>query len=157
VPALIREEIAQFIEGEGHRVEVSLLEETEELAEIAFRTRGQMFSIAVSEVDPTRFSISTAYEVPEWLSERAGGAGDSLRDVEHEYPGTRFMLAHDGTIFVATIDFEAPNVGEFTGQFWRVLGRLRDAGNSAVERMVDRSESKAAADKFIRQFMRGDR
>jgi len=34
---------------------------------------------------------------------------------------------------------------------------LRDAGASAVERMVDRSESKAAADKFIRQFMKGER
>ena len=61
------------------------------------------------------------------------------------------------SVTVATIEFEGPNVQAFTARFWEIVGRLRDAGNSAVERMVDRSESKAAADKFIRQFMKGDR
>jgi hypothetical protein len=152
----LRDEIARFIENEGHRVEISPLDDAEALAEVVFRTRGQMFSIATSEAEAERFSISTAYEVPEWIRERSRTM-ETLQDIEAEYPGTRFTLAHDDTIFVATVEYEAANVAEFTQHFWNVIGRLRDAGNTAVERMVDRSESKAAADKFIREFMKGER
>jgi hypothetical protein len=151
---LVRETIATFIESEGHRVDVSVLEESNELAELVFRTRGQMFSIATSEMDPLRFSISTAYEVPEWVRTPTS---ETLAEIESEYPGTRFTLAHDGTIFVATYDEEGVSAEALTQKLWHVIGRLREAGNTAIERMVDRSESKAAADKFIQEFMRGER
>jgi len=149
-------DLARFIEGEGHRTEISPTEGVGELSEIVFRTRGQMFSISVSELEPNRFTLSTAYEVPEWLKDRSH-AIDVLSDVERDYPETRFVLAHDDTIFVATVEYEAADMATFFKHFWNVIGRLRDAGNAAVERIVDRSESKAAADKFIRQFMKGER
>ena len=109
------------------------------------------------EAEPNRFSLSTAYEVPDWVRDKEIAPTDTLADIEGEYPGTRFMLAQDGTIFVATLEYETTGVDEFTQHFWQIVGRLRDAGNTAVERMVDRSESKAAADKFIREFMKGER
>jgi hypothetical protein len=152
----VRERIERFIEAEGHRIETSVVGDELELAEIVFRTRGQMFSIAVSEMEPHRFSISTAYEVPEWVGER-GHAREVLADMEAEYPQTRFTMAHDDTIFVATVEYHATDLEAFVSHFWDIVGRLRDAGTMAVERIVDRSESKAAADKFIRQFMKGDR
>jgi len=148
--------IAQFIENEGHRVELSVVDDEQQLSELVFRTRGQTFSVAVSELEPNRFSLSTAYEIPDWVRERAH-ALDVLSDVEIEYPEARFMLAHDDTIFVVTVDYQATDEAAFIEHFWSVVARLRDAGTAAVERMVDRSESKAAADKFIRQFMKGDR
>ncbi len=151
----IRDTLAAFIQSEGHRVEVSVADGSEALAEVVFRARGQMFSVTVAEIDAAHFSISTAYEVPDWVRDRSGPS-DALDDIAREYPGTRFSLAHDGTIFVATLDY-AGDVEGFTEHFWQIIGRLRDAGNTAVERMVDRSESKAAADKFIRQFLRGQR
>ena len=151
-----REEIAKFIEGEGHRVEISPVEDASDLVEIVFRTRGQMFSVAVSELEPNRLRVSTAYEIPEWVRDRAH-AVEVLNDVEREFGDAHFMLAHDDTIFVATVDYETQNTEAFIAHFWDVVGRLRDAGTAAVEKMVDRSESKAAADKFIRQFMKGDR
>lgn len=152
----VRDALAAFIQGEGHRVDVSVADGTDALAELVFRTRGQMFSVAVNEMEAQRFSLSTAYEVPDWVSERSGSS-EALADIEAEYPGTHFSLAHDGTIFVGTLEYEAASFDDFTKRFWQIVGRLRDAGNTAVERMVDRSESKAAADKFIRQFLRGER
>ncbi|MEO6835433.1 MAG: hypothetical protein ABI231_05940 [Candidatus Tumulicola sp.] len=82
---------------------------------------------------------------------------DALGDVESDFPETRFTLAHDDTIFVATVEYDAMDVAAFLENFWDIVGRLRDAGTGAVEHMVDRSESKAAADNFIRQFMKGER
>ncbi|HTU81556.1 MAG TPA: hypothetical protein VMF61_05475 [Candidatus Acidoferrales bacterium] len=152
----VRDQIARFIEDEGHRVEVSESAEEGELTEIVFRTRGQMFSVAVSELEPHRLRISTAYEIPDWVGDRRH-ALTALGDVEREYVEARFMLAHDDTIFVATVDYEANDTQAFLAHFWEIVGRLREAGTAAVERMVDRSESKAAADKFIRQFMKGER
>lgn len=150
------ERIAGFLQNEGHRVEISAVEGVVELAELVFRSRGQMFSISVSELEPQRFTISTAYEIPDWVRDRSH-ALEVLGDVESEYPETRFMLAHDDTIFVATVEYRAADVDAFFEHFWNVIARLREAGNSGIERMVDRSESKAAADKFIRQFMKGER
>lgn len=151
-----RDEIARFIEEEGHRVEVSTVEGELEVSEIVFRTRGQMFSVAISDLAPQRLRISTAYEIPDWVRHRHHALG-ALMDVEKEFRDARFTLAHDDTIFVATIDCEAEGISAFLAHFWEIVNRLRDAGTAAVERMIDRSESKAAADKFIRQFMKGDR
>lgn len=152
----VRDRVAQFLESEGHRVDTTLVGDETELAELVFRTRGQAFSVAVSELEPQRFSLSTAYEVPEWVRERAH-TRDALGEVEGDFPETRFTLAHDDTIFVATVEYDAMDVEAFLENFWDIVGRLRDAGTEAVEHMVDRSETKAAADKFIRQFMKGER
>ena len=152
----VRERVARFIESEGHRVDTTLVGDAPELAELVFRTRGQTFSVAVSELEPQRFSLSTAYEVPDWVRDRAH-TRDALGDVSSDFPETRFALAHDDTIFVATVEYDAMDVEAFLENFWDIIGRLRDAGTDAVEHIVDRSESKAAADKFIRQFMKGER
>jgi hypothetical protein len=150
------ERIRRFLEGEGHRVETSPVEGSGDLNELVFRTRGQMFSVSVSELEPDRYTLSTAYEIPDWVRDRSHTV-DVLGDVETDFPETRFILAHDDTIFVATVEYRADDPETFFTHFWSVIGRLREAGNSAVERIVDRSESKAAADKFIRQFMKGER
>jgi hypothetical protein len=152
----VRERVAQFLEGEGHRVDTTVVGDTQELAELVFRTRGQTFSVAISELEPRRFSLSTAYEVPDGVRDRSH-TRDALGDVEGDFPETRFTLAHDDAIFVATVEYDTVDVEEFLEHFWEIVGRLRDAGSGAVEHMVDRSESKAAADKFIRQFMKGER
>jgi hypothetical protein len=152
----VRERVARFIESEGHRVDTALVADAPELAELVFRTRGQTYSVAVSERDPQRFSLSTAYEIPESLRDPAH-TRDALGELTDDYPETRFALAHDETIFIATVEYQALDVDSFLENFWEIVGQLREAGSGAVERMVDRSESKAAADKFIRQFMKGDR
>jgi hypothetical protein len=152
----LAERLARFITEQGHRVEVTHVEGSEELSEVVFRTRGQIFSVSVSELEPQRFSISTAYEIPDWVQTRAH-ALDALGEAETQFPEARFMLAHDDTIFVASVEYQTTDFDVFTRHFWTLVGRLREAGTSAVERMVDRSESKAAADKFIRQFIKGER
>ena len=126
-------------------------------AELVFRTRGQTFSVAVSEADPQRFSLVDGVRSSRRGARPRTGPNDALREVEIDYPETRFTLAHDDTIFIATVEYDAMDVDAFLENFWEIVGRLRDSGTAAVERMVDRSESKAAADKFIRQFMKGDR
>jgi hypothetical protein len=150
------ERIERFLEAEGHRVETSPIEGVGDLCELVFRTRGQMFSISVSELEPNRYTLSTAYEIPDWVGDRSHTL-DVFNDVETDFPETRFILAHDDTIFVATVEYQTDDVETFFKHFWNVIGRLREAGNAAVERIVDRSESKMAADKFIRQFMKGER
>jgi len=156
MPPLVRDTIAKFIENEGHRVDVSPLDEEGGITEILFRTRGQVFSITTYENNPAIYTISTAYEVPEWARESRQNA-DILRQVELDHPDVRFVLAHDGALFVATSEEEPGSPEAFTRAFWDTVGRVREAGSHCVERILDRSESKAAADKFISSFMKGER
>lgn len=150
----IREPIAAFIQEQGHRVEVAGVGQTDELCELVFRTRGQTFSLAISELEPDRFSLSTAYEVPESVAD-GHQVRDALRDAERDDPQMRFELSREGTIFIATLELRATSADRLLESFWGIVGRLRQSGTGAVERMLDRSQSKAAADKFILQFMRG--
>jgi len=148
--------IAQFIQEQGHRVETASVGGADELSELVFRTRGQTFSLAVSELEPQRFSLSTAYEVPDTVSD-PGQVRDALQELEGDDPALRFTLAHDDTIFIVTLEARSIAVDALLEGFWDIVGRLRQSGSAAIERMLDRSESKAAADKFIRQFMKGTR
>lgn len=148
--------IARFIQEQGHHVETAHVGDAEELSELVFRTRGQTFSLAISELEPQRFSLSTAYEVPDNVRD-PGQVRDALNELEGDDPQMRFALAHDDTIFIITLESRATGVDALLEHFWEIVGRVRQSGSAAVERMLDRSESKAAADKFIRQFMKGAR
>jgi len=152
----VREQLARFVEEQGHRVETARVGETDELCELVFRTRGQTFSLAISELEPERFSLSTAYEVPETAGSPAQ-IREALREMERADPHLRFALAHDDTIFILTLESRDVGVEALIEKFWDIVGRVRQAGNGAVEHMLDRSQSKAAADKFIRQFTKRSR
>jgi hypothetical protein len=154
--ALVRESVARFIQGEGHRVDVSIVDEKDGIAEILFRTRGQVFSVMTYENNPGAFTISTAYEIPDWARERSTNA-ETLRHVEEEYPEVQLMLAHDGSLFVASMDDEPGSAEAFTVSFWDIVAHVRDAGSQCIERIMDRTESRAAAEKFISSFMKGER
>ncbi len=152
---LVREIISNFIESEGHKVDVAALDDDAGVTEILFRTRGQVFSITTYEHEQGSFTVSTAYEVPEWAREQSQNA-ETLEHVHEEYPDVGFVLAHDDALFVATNDQEAGSPEAFMVVFWDAVGRVRDAGTAAIERILDRTESKAAAEKFIESFMRGN-
>jgi hypothetical protein len=152
----VRDAIAKFIEGEGHKVDVSPVDADEGVSELLFRTRGQVFSITTYEKDPATFTVSTAYEIPEWARERGHNA-ETLAAASEDFPDVAFVMAHDGGLFIATVD-ETPGSPEaFTRTLWEIVARVREAGAHAIERIVDRTESKAAAEKFISSFMRGER
>jgi hypothetical protein len=153
---LVREILAHFIEDQGHRVDVSPVDEEQGVSEILFRTRGQVFSVTTYERDPGAYSISTAYEIPEWARERSQNA-ETLVNAHEEYPDVAFVMAHDGSLFVATSDEDPGSPEAFTRAFWDIIARLREAGNYAIARIVDRTESKAAAEKFIDSLMNGER
>ena len=154
--ALVREIIEKFIASEGHKVDVSPVDPENGVSELLFRTRGQVFSVTTYEKDPGTFTISTAYEIPDWARERGHNA-QTLADVGDDYPDVAFVMAHDGGLFIVTSD-ETPGSPEaFTRALWELVARIRDAGATAIERIVDRTESKAAAEKFISSFMRGER
>lgn len=152
----IVEPIARYLHDQGHRVEVARVGESDELCELVFRTRGQTFSLAISELEPQRFSLSTAYEVPEAVRDPVH-VREALHEIESDDPDMRFALAHDDTIFIATLESRTMTVAQLLESFWDVVGRLRQSGSAAVEHMLDRNQSKAAADKFISQFMKGTR
>lgn len=151
----VRELISNFIESEGHKVDVAALDEEAGTSEILFRTRGQVFSVTTYEHEPGSFTISTAYEVPDWAREQSQNA-ETLEHVHDEYPDVGFVLAHDDALFVATNDQEAGSPEAFMIVFWDAVARVREAGTHAIERIVDRTESKAAAEKFIESFMKGN-
>jgi hypothetical protein len=153
--ANVRERMVRFIEGEGHRVDASPVDPGSGVSELLFRTRGQVFSVTTNENDAGLLSISTAYEIPEWARERAQNA-EALERVRNESDGIAFTLAHDGSLFVATIDEKVDSMQEIMHGFWSLVARLRDAGQQAIEDIVDRTESKVAAEKFINSFMTRD-
>lgn len=149
-----RELIKRFIESEGHKVDAAPADDAG-VSELLFRTRGQVFSVTTTEGDESAFSISTAYEIPDWARERGQNAEALLR-VHNAHPLVDFTLAHDGTLFVATLDEHAHSSQELIDDFWTLVNRVRDAGAAAIEDIVDRTESKVAAEKFINSFMMGD-
>jgi hypothetical protein len=151
----VREAIARFIEAEGHRVDATPVDPGTGESELLFRTRGQVFSVTTTENEGGIYSVSTAYEIPDWARERAHNA-ETLERVGQEHPGIQFSLAHDGSLFVATLDDAAGTPEKFTHVFWELVGRVREAGTQAIERILDRTESHAAAEKFINSFMLGD-
>ncbi len=146
----VRERLARFIQGEGHRVEMALSDD-ESVAELLFRTRGYVVSVTVHEGEPPRFEVATAYEIPSWARERAQNA-TVLQDVADDADGVHFTLAPDGKHFVAVLECAGLELEAFQSEFWGCVGRVRDAGISALERIFDRSESRAAADKFIKSL-----
>jgi len=148
-----RELIKRFIESEGHKVDAAPPDDAG-VSELLFRTRGQVFSVTTAEGDDTAFSISTAYEIPDWAREPAQNT-ETLDRVHAEYPNVVFTLAHDGSLFVATLDERAQSSQDLINGFWTLVARLRDAGAEAIEDIVDRTESKVAAEKFINSFMMG--
>lgn len=152
---LVRELISKFIEAEGHKVDVAELDEGAGISEILFRTRGQVFSVTTYEHEPGSFTVSTAYEVPEWAREQSQNA-ETLEHVHDEYPDIGFVLAHDDALFVATNEQETGTPEAFMIVFWDAVSRVREAGSRAIERIVDRTESKAAAEKFINSFMKSN-
>jgi len=152
----IRDTVARFLERDGHKVDAAPIDPETGTSELLFKTRGQVFSVTVSEQEETALSISTAYEIPEWARERAQNA-EVLDRVQRDHPAVIFTLAHDGSLFVATLDRTGESVDALLSSFWAAVGRLRDAGAEAIEDMVDRTESKAAAEKFINSFMMGER
>ena len=151
----VRETIARFIEGEGHKVDATPVDPGSGESELLFRTRGQVFSVTTTENDGGIYSISTAYEIPDWAREQSTNA-ETLERVSIEYPGVQFSVAHDGSLFVATLDEAAGTPEGFTHVFWDLVNRVREAGQIAIERIVDRTESRVAAEKFINSFMLGD-
>lgn len=153
--ANVRERMMRFIEEEGHRVDASPVDPGSGVSELLFRTRGQVFSVTTNENDAGLLSISTAYEIPEWARERTQNT-EALERVRADHDGIVFTLAHDGSLFVATVDEKAPSMQEIMQVFWSLVNRLRDAGQQAIEDIVDRTESKVAAEKFINSFMAGD-
>jgi hypothetical protein len=148
-----RELIKRFIESEGHKVDAAPPDDAG-VSELLFRTRGQVFSVTTAEDDDDAFSISTAYEIPEWAREPTQN-NEALERVHVEHPDVVFTLAHDGSLFVATLDERAQSSQELINGFWLLVSRLRDAGAQAIEDIVDRTESKVAAEKFINSFMMG--
>ncbi|HEX8805523.1 MAG TPA: hypothetical protein VF741_01190 [Candidatus Aquilonibacter sp.] len=153
--ANVRERMMRFIEEEGHRVDASPIDPGSGVSELLFRTRGQVFSVTTNENDAGLLSISTAYEIPEWARERAQNS-EALERVRAVHPGIVFTLAHDGSLFVATVDEKADTLQDVMHGFWSLVARVRDAGQEAIEDIVDRTESKVAAEKFINSFMAGD-
>jgi hypothetical protein len=151
---VVREELARFIQSEGHRVEFGLFGEDESTAELLFRTRGYVVSIAVHEGEPPRFAIATAYEIPPWARERAQNK-TTLRDVAVDVGGVGFTLAPNGKNFVVAIEREEP-LEAFLRGFWPNVARVREAGIAALERILDRGESRAAANKFIKTLQPGE-
>ncbi len=151
---LVREQLAHFIQSEGHRVELGLLGDDDDTAELLFRTRGYVVSVVVHEGEPPRFTIATAYEIPPWARERAQNA-TTLQDVAGDVGGIRFTLSSNGKNFMVAIERQS-DLEAFQREFWPNVARVREAGIAALERILDRSESRAAANKFIKSLQRGD-
>jgi hypothetical protein len=148
---LARDRLAQFIEGEGHRVEVTISESDENDATLLFRTRGCIITLAVHEDEPPRFTIAAAYEIPSWARECAQNAM-ALHDAASAVKGVRFTLAENGKNFATVLESSAESVETFQRGFWPNVARVREAGVSALEHILDSSESRAAADKFIKSL-----
>lgn len=154
ISARVREAVLRFIENEGHRVEIDASDENAGESSIRLRVRGHVVTVGISERDPRYFSVSIAYALPEWAHDIPQSA-PLLLDLQASFKAVKFFYGRGGSTLVSAIEQFSSTPDEFTAHFWRIVGIVRDAGLAAVERILDRSESKAAAEKFINDFMRG--
>ena len=152
---MTRDALTRFIESEGHRVEVTPLDEKGDAAELLFRSRGYVFSVGVHESEPPCFEITTAYEIPPWARERVQNA-ITLQDTAKNLGDVRFLLASNGKNFVVTLLLPGVSLPEFQRDFWANVARVREAGIAGLESILNRSESRAAANKFIESLTRTD-
>ncbi len=151
---MTRDDLARYIENEGHRVEIGPPREGSDAVELLFRSRGYVFSVGVREGDPPGFDVATAYEIPPWARERAQNA-IALQETAKDLGNVRFLLASNGKNFVVTLVLEKTPLQEFQRDLWVNVARVREGGVAALERILNRSESRAAANKFIKSLTRG--
>lgn len=116
--------------------------------------RGQTIVVMTSGIDPTYFSIALPYVLPEWARDQADAAA-ILLDLQSSFKAVKFFYSGDGTTLISAVEQFSASADEFSTHFWRLVGIVRDAGSAAIERILDRSETKAAADKFIHDIMGG--
>ena len=107
-----------------------------------------------SGTDPTYFSIALPYVLPEWARDQLQ-AGPILLDLQSTFKAVKFFYTNGGATLISAIEQFSSSPDEFAVHFWRLVGIVRDAGSTAIERILDRSETRAAADRFISNFMRG--
>lgn len=143
-----------FIQAEGHKTDVEIVDPATGSATIRLRVRGQIVTVGTSERDATYFSVSIAYELPEWARDVTQSA-PILLEVQSQFKAVKFFYAHQGGALVSAVEMFSADPAAFASQFWRIVSIARDAGNAAVLRVLDTSETKAAAEKFIHEFMRG--
>jgi hypothetical protein len=151
---LVRESVVAFIEATGHKTELEILDAERGTATIRLRVRGQIFAVGTTEADPAYYSVSLAFALPEWARDR-GQHAPILLQLQATFKAVKFFFAHDGAALIVAIEQFSGTPEEFTQHFWRIVGIVRDAGTTAIEHILDRSETKAAAEKFINDFMRG--
>jgi len=143
----------RFIESEGHRAELEL-HDTDGGATIRLRVRGQTLAVMTSGTDPTYFSIALPYVLPEWARDQLQAA-PILLELQSTFKAVKFFYTNEGATLISAVEQFCGSADEFAAHFWRLVGIVRDAGSSAIERILDRSETRAAADRFISTFMRG--
>lgn len=148
-----REHIAAYLVNAGHRTEVFIHNEDQSYATVHFRTRGHAFTISVTEQDQQFFAVSTPFEVPGFARDQSRSA-PTLLDLQGTFKAIKFYFGENSETLVAAVE-QFCTVDDFCEHLWRIVSVLRDAGRTALEQIVDRSESKAAADKFIGEFMKG--
>ncbi len=148
------DQIAAFLLEEGHKARVDDIDPENGLTAIHFRARGRTFTVVVSERDPHFFSISSTYDLPDWARDEAQSA-PVLVELQSIYKSIKFFYTDNGAAIVAAVEQISSDATEFCSQFWRLVSIVRDGANAALERIIDHSETKAAADKFINDFMKG--
>lgn len=123
-------------------------------ATIRLRVRGQTLVVMTSGIDPAYYSVALPYVLPEWARDQVDAAG-ILLELQSSFKAVKFYYSADGSTLVSAAEQFSASPEEFSTHFWRLVGIVRDAGSAAVERILDRSETKAAADKFIHDIMGG--
>jgi hypothetical protein len=116
--------------------------------------RGQTLAVMTSGTDPTYFSIALPYVLPEWARDQLQAA-PILLELQSTFKAVKFFYTNEGATLISAVEQFCGSADEFATHFWRLVGIVRDAGSSAIERILDRSETRAAADRFISTFMRG--
>ena len=126
------------------------------VATIHFRTRGNDVAVTVSERDASYFSVSTAFELPPWAHDRAKN-GEIFLELQASLKAVKFFYIDEGAAFVAAIEQFSSSAEEFEKILWRIVGIVREAGTTALERILDSNVTKGAAEKFINEFTKGER
>jgi len=150
----LRDRIAHFIAEEGHRTTIELHGENPDVAAITLRARGQQIWVSVSEDDETFYVVAAMHELPTWARDAKQNAA-LLLELQESMKAVKFYPSQDRAGVVAAVEQFASSPEEFMQHFWKLVELVRESGASAVARILDRTESKSAAEKFIDAFMRG--
>ena len=148
----LSERVSAFIKSEGHVTEDTILDDS---TITGFRSRGLNFSARTLANDDGFLELSCTMSLESRI-EFTAGLLRALWDCQGRFKCVKFGIDEDATAFTCAIESYFAEPDGYQPTFWRSISTIEAALHAGLREIRTRPTAKAAAQKFIEEFTRGD-